>query len=556
MSSTRARRARVLAAPALVAAAVLALIAMALLGSHRDARSELEQRFTDRAASTASLVDAMLRSTAVATAEELGGRPPDLRRLEASVRSSQVVYALVAGEDGRVIAATGRAPAAAAAHAGRAAEQLGFPGAPPYLLRPAGAEGRALLEIAIVFRAGGRKRVHLSAVPARSWEGLFGPVLKRALRSADTRVLIHDAAGRTFGAAGAPPARDTFSATARVGTSPLRVTMVTARRVLYGPVGGRRGWAPWLALALAALAMGAGLWLLARLRASHAALRRSEERYALALRAANDALWDWDLETGEVHFTERWQEMIGAAGEPGMDRWLERVNPEDRPQLEAAIAEHLAGETPLLDHEHRLKAAGGDWIWVRARGIAVFDDAGHAVRMAGSVSDVTARRRALDHLEHQATHDPLTGLANRAYFFSVLERSLERARRGEQPPCAVVFLDLDGFKLVNDRYGHVFGDAVLATVGGRLQHSVRPGDIVGRLGGDELAVLLPACPDAEEARMVAERLTAALAVPYEVLGEAIEISASAGIAVAAPDETAEELLREADAAMYRAKLAV
>ena len=305
-----------------------------------------------------------------------------------------------------------------------------------------------------------------------------------------------------------------------------------------------------------ALALAGGVWLAARLRASHLELRRSQERYALAVRAANDALWDWDLGTGRMHYSERWAEMLGEAPGDDAEAWLSRVHPEDRPELDAAVAAHLAGTTTHLQCEHRLRRADGDWMWALVRGLAVFDRDGRATRLAGSLSDITSRRRALAHLQHQATHDPLTGLANRAYFFSLLERALERSRRAAQAPCAIVFLDLDGFKLVNDRYGHVFGDAVLATVGARLQHSVRPGDAVGRLGGDEIAVLLGACGDLTEALAAADRLGDVLREPFEVLGETISLSASAGVAVAAPGDDAEALLREADAAMYRAKLAV
>jgi diguanylate cyclase (GGDEF)-like protein/PAS domain S-box-containing protein len=577
--STRASRAGSLgASAALVLLAMMAVLGLSLVGSHRDARRDLEDRFGERAAASAALLHALLDSTAKHTSGQLTVRYPDgrvgSRDLEGEVRRSQAVYELVAGADGRVLASTDRAPAAAAARAGEAMQRLGFPGAPAYLLWSTSDEGgRALVEMAIPFRAGKSLRVHLAAVPARLWTAFFDPTLKGALRERGARSLVLDDRGRVLGDSagarhpGAPygsaimreaGGKAPFSAASRIGRSPLRVVYVTSRDSLYAPIGGRRAWAVWLAFALAVLAMGAGLWLAVRLKLSHVALRRSEERYALAVRAANDGIWDWDLEVARVHYSERWAEMLGLA-EPlgdGPEDWLDRVHPEDRAGLEAAIDAHLAGETPHLDHEHRLEQADGEWMWALVRGLAVHGPDGRATRMAGSLSDITGRRHALAHLEHQANHDPLTGLANRAYFFSVLERSLERTRRGDQPSCAVVFLDLDGFKLVNDRYGHVFGDAVLATVGHRLQHSVRPGDVVGRLGGDELAVLLTSVADAEEAEMVASRLSEALAVPYSVLGETVAIGASAGTAIAGPDDTAEELLREADAAMYRAKLSV
>ena len=562
--------------PAALALAVLSVLAAALVGGHRDARHDLEGRFADRTGSAAVMVHALLETAAESRGREhsasYGGRTPSRAVLEAEVRSSQSVYALVAAPDGRVLASTRRAPAAAAARAGHAVKRLGFPGAPAYLLNTTSDEGgRALVEIATIFRAGGRKRVHLSAVPARIWARFFDVALERAPRPDGTRALVLDDRDRLIGDSdgtrhpGAPYGRaairaaggDAAIAEARIGTTPLRVVYAIPKARLYEVIGGTRTWASWFALALAAAAMGAGLWLLSRLRASHAALRRSEERYALALRAANDGLWDWDLLTGRVHYSERWSEMVGDTAPParGVEAWLDRVHPDDRAALDAAIAAHLAGETPHLDCEHRLRHGDGDWMWVLARGLAVFDATGRPTRLAGSLSDVTARRRAMDHLEHQATHDPLTGLANRAYFFSVLDRALERSRRDGQP-CAVIYLDLDNFKQVNDRLGHVFGDAVLATVGGRLQRSVRPGDVVGRLGGDELAVLLTGLEDACEAHAAAERLGTALGKPYEVLGERIDVGASAGVAVADADDDAESLLRAADAAMYRAKLAV
>ena len=576
--STRAYGARALALPAALALAALAALALTLAGGHRDARHDLEARFADRASSTAAMVHALLESHAASRTGELNDRfgpdGPSRSELEDSVRASQSVYALVAGPDGRVLASTRRAPAAAAARAGEAMDRLGFPGAPAYLLGATSDEGgRALVEIAITFRAGKQKRVHLSAIPARIWASFFDSTLERALRPEGTRALVLDDRDRLLGDSdgtrhpGAPYGRSAIASTggatpvtasARIGNSPLRVVYAISKERLYTPIGGRRAWASWVALGLAALAMAFGLWLMTRLRASHAALRLSEERYALAVRAANDALWDWDLVSDRVHYSERWAEMLGEPAPPSGDAngWLDRVHPEDRLALDAAIAAHLAGDTPHLDCEHRLRHAGGDWMWVLVRGLAVRDAAGRPTRLAGSLSDVTARRRAMDHLEHQATHDPLTGLANRAYFFSVLERAIDRARRDDQSPCAVIYLDLDGFKQVNDRLGHVFGDAVLATVGSRLQRSVRPGDVVGRLGGDELAVLLTHVADAGEAYAAAERLSQMLAEPYEVLGERIRVGASAGVAVAEPSDDAESLLREADAAMYRAKLAV
>jgi diguanylate cyclase (GGDEF)-like protein/PAS domain S-box-containing protein len=576
--TTRASRAGSLGAPiALVLMALMAVLGLALMSSHRDARNDLEDRFAERARASAALLDALLESSADQAGSELSithhGGHVTSADLEDDVRRSGTIYELVAGRDGRVLASTRRAPADAAARAGVAMQRLGFQGAPKYLVWSASDEGgRALVEFAVSFRSRNELRVRLSAVPARLWTAFFDPTLKRALRDDTARALVLDDRGRVLGDSrgsehpGAPYGGSIVhaaggdapvTATARIGRSPLRVVYATSKERLFAPVGGRRSWASWLAFALAVGAMAAGLWMATRLRLSHAALRRSEERYALAVQAANDGIWDWDLENARVHYSRRWSEMLGEPDRlgDGPEAWLERVHPEDRIELDQAIDDHLAARTPILDHEHRLMCADGEWLWVLIRGKAVFGPDGRATRMAGSLSDVSGRRRALASLEHQANHDPLTGLANRAHFFKVLERAMERARRDGQP-CAVVFLDLDGFKLVNDRHGHVFGDAALASVAHRLQYSVRPGDLVGRLGGDELAVLLTSVADAEEAEAVASRLSESLAAPYTVFDQTITIGASAGVAVAGPDDDAEALLREADAAMYRVKLAV
>ncbi len=163
-------------------------------------------------------------------------------------------------------------------------------------------------------------------------------------------------------------------------------------------------------------------------------------------------------------------------------------------------------------------------------------------------------RRSVERLRHGALHDALTGLPNRTLFLDRLEQSLRRARRrGTERGAAVLFLDLDRFKLVNDSLGHAVGDELLQAVAERLDGAIRPGDTVARLGGDEFTVLLEDVGDAREAAVVAERVLATLHDPFAVAGRELHISGSIGIALAAPDADPEELIRDADVAMYRAK---
>ncbi len=297
------------------------------------------------------------------------------------------------------------------------------------------------------------------------------------------------------------------------------------------------------------------------LQASVARLRESEDRYALAARGANDGLWDWDIRGEVVYYSPRWCSMLGLPDEEtnaSPELWLDRVHPEERVQMRSAIDDHLAGRSLHLEREHRILVAGGGYRWFVARGLAVRNPAGEATRMAGSLTDVTSRKVAESRLLHDAFHDGLTGLPNRALFLDRLGVARARAQAGaarrHQAPFAVLFLDLDRFKVVNDGLGHATGDALLVEVARRLKECVRPGDTVARLGGDEFTVLLEDVADAEASGVVAERIQRAVEQPLSLGGAEVFTTVSAGIAFGDPSYgTSEDILRDADTALYRAK---
>lgn len=287
------------------------------------------------------------------------------------------------------------------------------------------------------------------------------------------------------------------------------------------------------------------------------ALRRSEERYALAVRGANDGLWDWDLIAGRVYFAPRWKAMLGyddtEIGD-SPEEWLGRIHPLDREQVREEIASHCEGLTAQLQSEHRMLHHDGSYRWVLSRGLVVRDAEGRSVRMAGSQTDINDRKEAEDRLYHDAFHDTLTGLANRALLSERLGRAILRTKRHSEYRFAVLFLDLDGFKVINDRLGHQTGDQLLMAISQRLEACVRGGDTVGRLGGDEFIILLDDLEDSLDVIDLADRILKELQRPFVLNGHELTTSASIGIALSTLGyDRADELLRDADIAMYRAK---
>lgn len=288
-------------------------------------------------------------------------------------------------------------------------------------------------------------------------------------------------------------------------------------------------------------------------------LLRSENRYSLATRGSNDGIWYWDLRTDALHVSGRFHQIVGLGSfdlvHSGGWRFLEQfIDPEDRARVQAAYQRHLAGNSPNFSVDFRAFHGDGRLVWVNWRGLAEFEN-GVAVRMAGSLSDLA---------ERGSSYDALTNLPGRPLFRDRLAQLIAlqqneavnddgRPTRGETTMFAVLLLDLNGFKAVNDTYGHHVGDQLLQQVARRLESCVRSVDLVARMSGDEFNVLLESI-DPAEASQRAEQIAAALAAPY-VVGEHTVISgASIGLVSSASRlATVDDYLRAADAAMYRAK---
>jgi diguanylate cyclase (GGDEF)-like protein/PAS domain S-box-containing protein len=289
------------------------------------------------------------------------------------------------------------------------------------------------------------------------------------------------------------------------------------------------------------------------------ALKASEQRYTLAANGANDGLWDWSLESDVTYFSPRWKAIVGFVNNEishKSDEWLKRVHADDRVHLENALSAHIEGRTPHFRSEHRILHKDGSYIWVLSRGLSVHDSSGKAYRIAGSMTDITERKQAEEQLIFDALHDSLTALPNRTLFVDRLTHTVGREKRNKGALFAVLALDMDRFKVVNDSLGHTTGDKLLIAVSERLAKSLRPGDTLARIGGDEFSVLLEDLKNRGEAVSIAERIQDQLEQPFDVNGKEIYTSISIGIAFSSSEyDQPEHLLRNADIAMYHAKTA-
>ncbi len=287
------------------------------------------------------------------------------------------------------------------------------------------------------------------------------------------------------------------------------------------------------------------------------ALRESEERYALAMRGSNDGLWDWNLRSNQIYFSPRWKAIIGYGEnefEDDLHEWFSRVHTDDIDKLRLDIEAHLSGTTSHFENEHRILHKNGEYRWVSSRGLAVWDVDKRANRIAGSMTDISDRKYSEQKLLQYAFYDKLTGLPNRALFVDHLGLAIERAKRHPEHQYAVLFLDLDTFKDVNDSLGHMFGDELLVTVGKLLQNRMRATDTVARFGGDEFVILLDDVREKDNVNQIADWIQTTLSEPFNLSGHQVYISASIGIVLGEKGyQRPEEVLRDADIAMYHAK---
>lgn len=286
-------------------------------------------------------------------------------------------------------------------------------------------------------------------------------------------------------------------------------------------------------------------------------LKKSEELWKFALEGAGDGVWDWDINNDKAHFSNRYKEMLGFNDDDinsSIKEWNNRVHPDDATSLDEAVHNYLSGKAEKYIHEHRVICKDKSIKWVLSRGMIVKRDKhGKPLRMVGTHTDITARKLLETRLENLAHFDALSNVPNRTLFNDRLKLALSYAKR-EKKMLAVMFIDLDLFKEINDLYGHETGDIVLKKVSRQLVSCVRESDTVARMGGDEFVILLPIIDHIDDVKLVASKIVDAVAQPIKVAKTHLHVTCSIGIAVYPQHGNDEKLLViNADMAMYQAK---
>jgi diguanylate cyclase (GGDEF)-like protein/PAS domain S-box-containing protein len=395
-----------------------------------------------------------------------------------------------------------------------------------------------------------RQQERIACFPRRNFPQVFtvpyssGLPMARALAQETGVLMARDVRSHNVIAAYGP-----------IGSLGLGMVVKMDTTELYAPVRQQL----YIVLALSFLMVVAGtLSLYWRVTPIVQKLYLGEQRLKLALESSRIAWWDWDIRNGVLQLSEHWQVMLGNPPQMTFTTLgeLEKlVHPDDLPLLRGKLRLALKSDTVPYSVEHRVQRPDGHWIWIYSVGKVVergYDD--RAVRMIGINADISQRKEVALRIEHQARHDALTNLPNRVMSYDRLERALARARRNKKL-MAVMYLDIDRFKQINDTLGHAAGDVLLKGFAQRLGTHVRAIDTVARLGGDEFAVITEELEQREDGYRIAEKLVSAMRPPFPLEHRTVTITASIGLAFfdGTEDIGADQLVQTADSALYEAK---
>jgi diguanylate cyclase (GGDEF)-like protein/PAS domain S-box-containing protein len=297
----------------------------------------------------------------------------------------------------------------------------------------------------------------------------------------------------------------------------------------------------------------------AEYRQTEEALQKSEERYRHITNAITDYIYTVRMESGRAVKTVHSEACVAVTGYTKKEfvddpyLWIQMVVEEDHTLVREQIRDILSGKSPK-SIEHRIIRKDGSVRWVESIVVPHYDLNNNLISYDGIVRDITNRKKAEKQLEQQAYYDQLTHLSNRVLFTKYMRRIIKSAKRHRNYQFAVLFIDLDRFKIINDSLGHIIGDQLLISVARRLENCIRPNDVIARFGGDEFAMLLDDIKEISDVTRVADRIQSELLAPFNLSGHEVVTTASIGIALSATGyDREEDILRDADAAMYRAK---
>lgn len=292
----------------------------------------------------------------------------------------------------------------------------------------------------------------------------------------------------------------------------------------------------------------------AQLELAEMATKRSEERFALAVKGAEDGIWDWDISLNRLYLSPRWLGILGyGSGEfsANIDNWLSAVHPNDVERLRDILV--FGNDNTSFRLEYRMRHRKGHDVWILTRGVIVRDIEGAPIRAAGSQTDISARKATEQQLLRRQTEDPVTGLPNRLLFSDRLNQALLQSRE-TQTRVAVIFVDIDKFRAINERLGHDAGDAVLNACALRIKECLRSIDSAARVGNDEFAILIHDVESEQDAENILACLKSHLNAPLTVGGETLDIHCSMGIKIGKPSDTcSHDFLIDSELALAHAK---
>lgn len=286
-------------------------------------------------------------------------------------------------------------------------------------------------------------------------------------------------------------------------------------------------------------------------------LEEIKQRWQFAIDGSGDGVWDWNIQTNQTFFSTKWKSMLGYGVNeiPNTHQaWISLIHKDDLPNVTKKLNDYLADKTSEYKCEIRLLCKDSSYKWILSRGMVVeYDPGGLPKRMAGTHTDISSRKQTEEMIWRQANFDLLTGLPNRRMFFDRLKEEIKKATRSKTK-FALMFIDLDGFKEVNDKYGHKTGDNLLIQVVQRVSQCIRACDTFSRLGGDEFTIILTELNSIEDIDFVATKVLAVINKPFQLGVNKAMISASIGVSVF-PEHTKESdtLISLTDTAMYTAK---